>query len=206
SFGDIAIGPNGQVLVTFQDTNTGTGPANIFISLNATGSFAANAFTAPTIVTMTNVGFSDLIPGQDDSLGVDAEANLAWDRSGGPHNGRVYLAYTDAPTVGSFDTNIWLIFSDNNGVSWSQPVRVNDDTGAASQFLPAIALDQTTGTVAITWYDTRHEASVVDPNDTDGLVGEANDDTQGFAALSSDGGVPFSANDPMTAGFSTHNK
>ena len=39
---------------------------------------------------MSHVGLSPSV------AGVDAEANLAWDRSGGPHNGRAYLLYTDA--------------------------------------------------------------------------------------------------------------
>ena len=47
NFGDIAVGPNGQVLVTFQDSTTLSGPGRIFVSLNATGGFGPNAFNSP---------------------------------------------------------------------------------------------------------------------------------------------------------------
>ena len=43
--------------------------------------------------------------------------------------------------------------------AWSAPVTVNDDKVHASQFLPRLAVDQTTGNVAISWYDTRNDAS-----------------------------------------------
>ena len=61
---------------------------------------------------------------------VGAEANLAWDRSGGLHNGRVYLAYTDSPAPGNQDTKIFLRYSDDNGKTWSDRVKVSDDTAA----------------------------------------------------------------------------
>jgi len=41
-------------------------------------------------VTATHVGGFDFIPAQPDRS-VDAEPGLAWDRTGGPHAGRVYL-------------------------------------------------------------------------------------------------------------------
>jgi hypothetical protein len=48
--------------------------------------------------------------------------------------------------------------SDDDGTTWSSPVRVNDDSlgNGKSQFLPAVAADYTTGNVAVTWYDTRN--------------------------------------------------
>src|SRR5207302_799175 len=56
-----------------------------------------------------------------------------------------------------------VIHSDDNGSNWSSPVRVNDDSSSgitgATQYLPAIALDQSTGNVAVSWYDTRNSGS-----------------------------------------------
>ena len=48
---------------------------------------------------------------------VDAESKLAFDNSNGPHRGRLLLAYTDAPSVASNDLNIFVIHSDDNGVT-----------------------------------------------------------------------------------------
>ena len=70
------------------------------------------------------------------SRSVDAEADLSWDRSGGAHNGRVYLVYTDETVNENDDTDIRLRYSDNNGATWTPFLRVNDDATIRSQFLP----------------------------------------------------------------------
>src|ERR1043166_2251314 len=139
-FGDIAIGPNGQVMVVYQNNTTTEGPDNLIINLDANG-LASGNFGSSSIATTTQVGAFATIPAQPQRL-IDAEAGLAWDRSGGPHNGRVYLMYTDRPNTSSADTDIYVRYSDNNGTNWSSRVRVNDDTigNGKSQFLPKIAL------------------------------------------------------------------
>src|SRR5262249_31400537 len=70
-------------------------------------------------------------------------------------------------------------------------VRVNDDPvgNGKSQFNPAIALDQTSGIVALTWYDTRNS-------------GTANNTTQIFGSVSLDGGLTFLPNMQISAGTS----
>jgi hypothetical protein len=57
-----------------------------------------------------------------------------------------------------------------------------------SQFHPRIAVDQTSGKVAVSWYDCR-----ADP---------ANIKAQFYAAVSSDGGQTFSSNIPLESGQS----
>ena len=98
------------------------------------------------------------------------------------------MAYLDAPADGSTDTNVFVKFSDNNGSSWSSPVRVNDDTGTASQFGPQLAVDQTTGHVAVTWVDPRN-----DP---------ANNAVRLYATVSQNGGVGFEPSVPVAAAAS----
>jgi hypothetical protein len=187
NFGDIAVGPAGQVMVTYQNSTTGTGPDNIMVNTNPTG--LGGAFGAPVVATATNVGAIDTaLPAQSNNFGIDAEANLAWDRSGGPHSGRVYLVYTDAAAVGSLDTDIFVRFSDNNGASWSPQVRVND-VATGSQFLPSIVVDQTSGAVAVQWYDTRNDRGMGGSGDTNN--GTPDDDAELFAAISVDFGQTF---------------
>lgn len=55
SFGDIDIGPAGQVLVTYQIPSSGQGPATIFVNLDADG-LGAGGFGAAIAATTTNVG------------------------------------------------------------------------------------------------------------------------------------------------------
>jgi hypothetical protein len=153
NFGGIAVGPDGQVMVTYQTPTDGAGPSTIFANRNLGG--LAGGFSRAFTVESTNMGGFTPIPAQPNRT-IDAEANLAWDRSGGPHNGRAYLAFTDRAALGSDRTEVFLTFSDNNGRNWSTPVRVND-VGRNSHFLPALALDQSTGDVAVTWYDCRND-------------------------------------------------
>src|SRR5205823_12719450 len=83
----IAIGPNGAVMVTYQDNTGGQGLSNIRVNVDADGVGGAG-FGAAVIATTTNVGGFDFLPAQV-RRSVGAEAGLAWDHSGGAHNGRV---------------------------------------------------------------------------------------------------------------------
>ena len=183
-FGDIAIGPTGAVVVTYQ--SSGACPCSIFANTDADG-LGAGGFAARVTVTTTNVNTFDSITPQD-SRTIDSEANLAWDRSGGVHDGRLYLSYTDETPDESNDTNVLVRFSDDNGATWSAAVRVNDDATTRSQFLPNISLDQTTGNVAVTFHDARN-----DPG---------NNLAEFWGAVSDNGGVSFGPNFQISAGQS----
>src|SRR5207237_2099841 len=115
-----------------------------------------------------HVGGFDFITPQPDRS-VDAEPGLAWDGTGGPHNGRVYLVYTLEHPNESNNTDIEVSRSDDNGATWSAPVRVNDDATTNSQFLPKIALDPTSGKLAVVWYDSRNDSGTGGAGDTDGV-------------------------------------
>ncbi len=151
TYGDIAIGPAGQVMQSCNLTETGQGGGKIFVNLDPDGLGPAG-FGSRIFVTATHVGGFDFIPPQPDRS-VDAESGLAWDRSGGPHSGRVYLVYTKEEKNESDNTNIYVRYSDDDGTTWSDGVRVNDDNTVNSQFMPKISLDQTTGEIAVVWYD-----------------------------------------------------
>jgi hypothetical protein len=168
SFGDIAIAPNGAVVQVCESPSGGVGPANLIVNTKADG-LGPNPFGAAVTATATNVGGFAPIPAQSRRT-IDSEAGLAYDRNNSPagppnplgpspHFGRLYLVYTDAPAVGSADTNIMLRFSDNDGATWSNPpIRVNDDATARSQFLPRIASNRLSGNIGVCWHDARNSA------------------------------------------------
>ena len=196
-FGDTAVGPNGEVVVTYQDKTGGEVGANIYTALDPDGLGPAG-FGMPRLVAKTKVGGFDFIPAQPDRS-VDAEANLAWDCSGGLHNGRLYAVWTQEVKNESNDMDIEVQYSDDTGATWSPAVRVNDDHTANSQFMPSIAVDQTTGNVALSWYDARNDLGTGGTGDTDGLP---NTDVQIWATYSTDGGASFVPNFPVSAGTS----
>lgn len=196
NFGDIAIGPMGQVMVTWQSPQDGVGPSEIYTSTDP-GGLHSPAFGPAVAVTPTNVGGSYPIPAQALRT-IDAEAGLAWDRSRGAHRDRVYLVYTNSPAVGSADTEIFMRMSDDGGITWSRPVRVDDDTTGRSKFLPRVALDRTTGKLAVSWYDARRDDGMHGPGDTDGIP----DDDAQFWGTTSDNGRVFAPNFQISAGTS----
>jgi len=197
TYGDVAIGPAGQVMQVCALTESGQGGGKLFVNVDPDGLGPAG-FGDRIFVAATHVGGFDFIPAQPDRS-IDAESGLAWDRTGGAHNGRVYLVYTLEQKNESDNTDIYVRYSDDDGATWSEPKRVNDDATANSQFLPKIALDQTTGKIAVVWHDARNDLGAGGPGDTDGLP---NDDAQFWGAFSTDGGASFSPNIQISAGTS----
>jgi Neuraminidase (sialidase) len=196
TYGDITIGPSGQVMQVCTLTESGQGGGKLFVNVDPDGLGPAG-FGGRIFVTDTHVGGFDFIPPQPDRS-VDAEPGLAWDRTGGPHNGRVYLVYTHEIKNESNNTDIEVRYSDDQGSTWSGPVRVNDDATTRSQFLPKISLDQSTGQLAVVWYDARNDAGTGGPGDTDGVP---DTDAQFWGAFSADGQA-FTPNIQISAGTS----
>jgi len=197
TYGDISIGPAGQIMQVCTLTESGQGGGKLFVNVDPDG-LGPTGFGSRVFIVHTHVGGFDFIPPQPDRS-VDAEPGLAWDRSGGPHNGRVYLVYTQEIRNESDNTDIFVRYSDDNGATWSAAVRVNDDRTSNSQFNPKIALDPTTGNLVVVWFDSRADLGLGGPGDTDGIP---NDDAQFWGAFSTDGGVSFTPNIQISAGTS----
>lgn len=189
SFGDVAIAPSGVVVQACETPTGGQGPASILVNIDADGLGAGN-FAAAVTATTTNVGGFDFIPAQN-VRSVDAEAGLAYDRApASPTFGRLYLVYGEETVNESNDTDVLVRFSDNNGATWSAPVRVNDDGAGRSQFLPKISANPLSGNIAVCWHDARNSAT--------------NNQAQQFCslALPAVAGPTFFANVQVSAGTS----
>ena len=203
NFGDISIADDGTVMVVYQDGSGATGPSNLYINtIDGSNPAVGLVWNSQIFVTSTNVGGNwgnpqfpnnpsnpaQAFPPQK-VRSIDAEVKLAWDRSGGAHNGRVYLAYTDASNIaavpGASSMNIFIRHSDNKGATWSSPIAVND-TGNNARFFPRVQVDQKTGNVGVAWYDCRNSVS--------------NDHFQSFASYSTDGGLTWKPNILISTG------
>ena len=186
--GDIAVGPAGQVAVVYQPDVAGS--ATTLLTRTDLDGLGHAKFGGVNSQVTDAIGPFYPIPAQSNRT-IDAEAGLAYDMSSGPFAGRLYMVYTSVAVSGSADTNISLRYSDDNGTTWSAPVRVNDDTGAASQFFPRISVDPASGAVGITWYDAR--------NDT------GNSEVQVYGAVGTPTAtdVQFSPNFVVQPGFSS---
>ncbi len=131
----------------------------------------------------TNAPAGALAPfGTGGAVGIGPGVVVAYDNTLGsfsPHQGRLYMAYTSAGvhTYQVFDPNlnrnvaffdpadVRIIYSNDNGASWSNSFVVNDD-GAdnfseanRAQYMPALAVDPVTGAVVISYLDGRMDAA-----------------------------------------------
>ncbi len=69
-----------------------------------------------------------------------------------PHVYPLYVAYEDGSLGVS---NIWLTASYDNGRSWTAPFLVNDNVAAVDELQPNLAVDTSSGKVAVVFYDRR---------------------------------------------------
>jgi subtilisin-like proprotein convertase family protein len=129
------------------------GTDNVVVGANSTvkgavlGPFADTALVAP-------------------DRGIGPSVSLAIDNTLGsfsPFQGRLYAAYTGGK---GNNTDVFLVTSDDGGATWSAPAKINDDNpgdnfseGNRAQFEPNVAVDQLTGTLVISFYDARNDAS-----------------------------------------------
>jgi hypothetical protein len=184
--GGIAVGPRGQVLVVYQNLG-GQCCSRLYTALDPDG-LGPRGFGRPRLLADTNVQEGLRIPAQP-NRGIGAVPSLAWDWNGGPRNGRVYVVWTQRPK-NTADTTIMFQYSDDNGTTWSTAVPIGGDHAVSSQFFPAIAVDQSTGDVAVSWYKS------IQTN------GRPSGYTQIWATFSVDGGVTFAPEFRVSKGTS----
>lgn len=106
------------------------------------------------VAAIIHGGWDQTIPGINRANGMPV---TVVDRSGGDHDGRIYILWSDQRN-GEDDTDIWVCYSDDEGDSWSESKRVNDDEPGKHQFFPWVAIDQTTGVLYAVFYDRRNFA------------------------------------------------
>jgi uncharacterized repeat protein (TIGR01451 family) len=182
--GNVVVGADGTVYVIWTRYNVET----IVFSKSTDG---GATWTTPAVIAtlaLQSFGTNNLPPAQD-QRGVNGFGAIDIDRN--PNSaffGTLYVSFPDFPTgtTSGPDINTYVIRSTNGGGAWSTRVKVNDDNFGATQFFPWLAVDQSDGTVNVSWIDSR-----LDP---------LNRKTQAVYARSSDGGVSFEPNILVTDG------
>lgn len=172
---NLQVGPNGELYCIWSTPNLTTNIEDHFAftkSLNGGASWSAPA----NILTINGIRGTILNTG----IRSHTFPSFAVNRSGGTQNGYLYMCWAQknlAPAGN--DADICFSYSANGGSTWSTPVRVNDDpiNNGKQQFLPRIAVDQSTGKIAIIFYDTRDFFTA--------------DSCHTYVAISNDGGSTF---------------
>lgn len=68
----------------------------------------------------------------------------------------LYITWADEY---SGNADVWIIYSQDQGKSWSDRICVNQDTSTRGQYFPNMVVDQATGSVFIAYYDFRYSSS-----------------------------------------------
>lgn len=95
------------------------------------------------------------------NMRVNAFPSAAVDCSNGSTRGNIYVVWTNIGVPGvntGTDRDIYLIRSTDDGDSWSDPIRVNQDPidQGKAHYLPWIAVDPSNGVASVIFYDNRN--------------------------------------------------
>ena len=163
--------PGTGIMIAYQIPGS-DGSARVFEDSNANPFQPSDHFSRRVEITTVNLPTSERIAAQPD-VPISTEFSLAYDAdlsTADPRAGVVYAVYAAAPTLASADTDIYLRYLFPGSSAWSAAVLVDaGNTSTASQFLPEVAVDSTTGDPAISWYDTRNDNGTGGLGDDDGI-------------------------------------
>jgi hypothetical protein len=167
----VAVAPNGDVYVSYQSQTgfneigeAGGNPdgisGKIFVVRSTDGgvSFSQKslAYTAGNADITFNVQSSPgAIPGTKFWLQGSGEG---WVLPDAQIAGNVYVVAADDPDnnhASGDASNIYIVRSTDNGMTWSSPIRVDHDAGTSFQVMPTATIDDKTDQIAVMWYDNR---------------------------------------------------
>ena len=173
---NIQTGPNGEVYVSwaiYADANNLEDGIGFTKSTDGGATWSSPVFAYQA----TDFGIRGYL--KSTQIRVASFPSMTVDRSGGPRNGNIYITWPQrgVSPAGS-DPDVVMIRSTNGGISWSTPVRVNNDAlnNGKDQYYPWCAVDQSNGQLHIVFYDNRLTTS---------------DSTGVWMASSNDGGMTF---------------
>jgi len=122
--------------------------------------------------------------------GLAGQTNIAIDTSGGPYNGYIYVLCSVDRNSTADPLDVMFARSTNGGVSFSSPIKINDDPGtSAYQWFGTMSVAPN-GRIDVIWLDTR---------DNPGTYLSAL-----YYSKSTNGGVTWSSNEKLSGYFNPH--
>jgi len=180
-YGTLDVDTNGNVFVGGWTGGTG------FRCVRSSNAQIAGQTPSFDRNTAVNLGGGLLYPGAINPEGLAGQVFLAVDRSGGATNNNIYMLCSVLP-AGRSTTDVMFVRSTDGGLTFSTPVKVNDDPFNPSKWhwfgTFSVAPN---GRLDAVWYDSRNGAN--------------NTDSQLFYSFSTDAGVTWSPNVAVSALF-----
>jgi len=156
-------------------------------STNAKDSSVTVSWNMNTVVDLDG---SITFGGGPNPGGLLGQTWIAVDTSGGPYHGNVYLLCSVDRNSSSDPADVMFARSTDGGVSWSSPIKINDDSGtSAYQWFGTMSVAPN-GRIDVVWLDTR--------DNTGSNISAL------YFSNSSDGGETWSQNEKLSDFFDSH--
>lgn len=158
------VGVNGEVYVTW------AGPKGLMFQCSLDS--GKTWLKEEKIINSISKGWATKV----DGIATDGLPVIACDLSRGEHRGRIYISWSDEKN-GENNKDVFLVYSDDNGEHWTEPILVSYHPNHKSQFKPTLKVNTSTGELYLLYFDKQNY-----------LEGKNTDIT---LAISKNGGLKF---------------
>jgi len=184
-----AVAPNGDVYVAYNVRPTAVGDSGYVSILRSTDggvSYPQQTVAYASGDADVTSNFQHLLRPLFKNASLTGGSRQPWVLPDPLNTNNVYVVSSDDPTnldhgEGFDDMAVYIVRSLNQGLSWSAPAQIDSGPGTSHQFFPTAAIDDLTGCMAVTWYDSRAEMTNEDGNFLLDM----------YLTSSSDGGLTF---------------
>ncbi len=181
-WGTLIVGPNGELYVG------GTIGFDFQVAKSTNAQISGQTIIWDMITVVNLDGFISFGEGPNPG-GLLGQTSIAVDTSGGPFHGNVYLLCSVERNSNPDPLDVMFTRSTNGGVSWSSPIKINDDPGtSAYQWFGTMSVAPN-GRIDVVWLDTRNN-----PSNISAL----------YYSNSKDGGATWSPNERLSDYFDSH--
>ncbi|MBM3435432.1 MAG: exo-alpha-sialidase [Bacteroidetes bacterium] len=184
-WGNMAVGKNGELYLV---GSGGWDGLTVVKSSNAQNpSSTVNwDFSAYVNIDGYLTGWTEINP-----AGLLGQANICVDVSDGPGSGNVYVLASVARSSVNDPADVMFARSTDGGITWDDPVRINDDLGISKyQWFGTMSISPD-GRLDVVWLDNR-----------DGIGG--NYGSALYYSCSFDQGLTWTANEKLSESFNPH--
>ncbi len=142
----VAVKNNGDIIVCTVDIGD---PNEIYVQYSKDG---GESFEHSTKV-MSFPDFTFNMP--KISTRFQPTVYVAVDNSGGDYDGRIYVSYTASEFDNESSFDVYIVYSDDNGINWSDPKPVHSNASDKQQYYSSLFVNDN-GVLILDWYDRRN--------------------------------------------------
>jgi hypothetical protein len=148
-WGTLTVGPDGELYIG------GSIGSDFLVAKSSNAQYSGQSVIWDMATVVDLDGSISAFAGGPNPGGLLGQTIIAVDTSGGSYHGNVYLLCSVERYSNSDPLDIMFARSTDGGVSWSSPIKVNDDPGtSAYQWFGTMSVAPN-GRIDVVWLDTR---------------------------------------------------